>query len=196
MSLLQSIAAIEYRSIPGFDGYEAGSDGSIWSSWVASVLGSRIDPSRRRRLKPGVSRTGYHIVNLHRNGESFTRFVHCLVLESFVGPRPVDDDGGKHEACHNNGDKSDCRLENLRWDTRSANHMDKRKHGTDFNGTRHPMAKLTWSQVDEIRRKHTEGFTQRLLAKEYGVCFQLIHLIVTRQIWTFRSEEFCDGAGV
>lgn len=33
-------------------------------------------------------------------------------------------------ACHNNGDCTDNRLLNLRWDTVSANHLDKVIHGT------------------------------------------------------------------
>lgn len=53
--------------------------------------------------------------------------VHRLVLETFVGPRP---EGA--EACHNNGDKLDNRLTNLRWDTPGANARDKLAHGTNY----------------------------------------------------------------
>lgn len=51
--------------------------------------------------------------------------VHRLVLIAFVG---APEQG--MEACHNNGVRTDNKLENLRWDTRSANQMDRRKHGT------------------------------------------------------------------
>lgn len=54
------------------------------------------------------------------------RKVHLLVLEAFIGPRPP----GMH-GCHNNGDKLDNRLTNLRWDTPGANNRDKREHGTN-----------------------------------------------------------------
>jgi hypothetical protein len=54
----------------------------------------------------------------------FTRKVHRLVLETFVGPCP---DG--MECCHNNGDPADNRLENLRWDTLSSNAYDRVEHG-------------------------------------------------------------------
>lgn len=55
--------------------------------------------------------------------------VHILVLEAFRGPRPSP----SHQACHNNGDRNDNRLTNLRWDTASENLRDKVRHGTDHN---------------------------------------------------------------
>lgn len=47
--------------------------------------------------------------------------IHKLVLEAFVGERPSG-----MQACHGNGDKTDNRLVNLRWDTVKANHRDKK----------------------------------------------------------------------
>ncbi len=63
---------------------------------------------------------------------STTMFAHRAVLLAFVGPCPEG-----MEACHNNGDPLDNRVENLRWDTRSNNTLDKVAHGT------HPMASKT-----------------------------------------------------
>lgn len=54
---------------------------------------------------------------------------HRAVLLAFIGPCL---DG--MECCHNNGDPLDNRLENLRWDTRQANTIDKINHG------KHPYA--------------------------------------------------------
>lgn len=52
--------------------------------------------------------------------------VHRLVLLAHVGmPEPGQ------EACHNNGDRGDARLENLRWDIHGSNMLDKQQHGTD-----------------------------------------------------------------
>jgi hypothetical protein len=49
--------------------------------------------------------------------------IHTLVLETFIGPRPDD-----MEACHWDGVKVNVKLDNLRWDTRSANRHDARRH--------------------------------------------------------------------
>lgn len=52
------------------------------------------------------------------------RYIHRLVLEAFIGPCPEGMEG-----CHNDGDASNNHLENLRWDTHSANMYDRVKHG-------------------------------------------------------------------
>ena len=44
-----------------------------------------------------------------------TRLVHRLVLETFVGAAPAGMEG-----CHNDGNRFNKRLENLRWDTPKA----------------------------------------------------------------------------
>lgn len=51
--------------------------------------------------------------------------IHTLVLEAFVGPRPEGADG-----CHWNDVPDDNRVENLRWDSRSANVLDSVRNGS------------------------------------------------------------------
>ena len=50
-------------------------------------------------------------------------YIHRSVALAFLGETP---DG--MEVCHNNGIKSDNRLENLRFDTRSKNMLDVIRH--------------------------------------------------------------------
>lgn len=72
---------------------------------------------------------GHLLVRLHRDGVITMKLVHHAVLEAFVGPRPEGMEG-----CHfPDRDPANNRLENLRWDTRSSNHLDRRAHGTDPN---------------------------------------------------------------
>lgn len=81
-------------------------------------------------LKPFVDAHGYPCVDLRQRGPTGSktvgrvRKVHALVMEAFVGPRPEDMD-----TCHNNGDKLDSRLANLRYDTKSSNGFDTVRHG-------------------------------------------------------------------
>ena len=60
------------------------------------------------------------------------RYVHHLVLEAFVGPRPIG-----MECCHLDDDPTNNYLSNLRWDTRSANSFDAVRNG------RHPTGSKT-----------------------------------------------------
>lgn len=80
----------------------------------------------------GCEHNGYILIRLTKNCRSRAVFAHRLVLETFVGPCP---DG--METLHRNGIRSDNRLVNLRYGTRSENMFDAREHGT------HPMASRT-----------------------------------------------------
>src|SRR3546814_4878852 len=79
-------------------------------------------------------------------------YVHDLVTEAFIGPKPRG-----LEVCHNNGTRNDNRLVNLRYDTRSANAMDRHLHGTlpNIRGEECLSAKLTEEDVRWIRRTGT-----------------------------------------
>lgn len=128
-----------WKSIPDYEGaYEVSNAGNVRG--VARVDGRGVH--RETALKPpaltGAVGKQYLAVNLFRKpddcptcghspkskGKSFK--IHHLVLETFVGPRP---DG--MVGCHNNGDKLNNHVDNLRWDTPGANNRDKRQHGTD-----------------------------------------------------------------
>lgn len=56
--------------------------------------------------------------------------IHRLVLAAFVGAPPEGLIG-----CHNDGNKLNNHVSNLRWDTYSSNMLDAVKHGTRGNQT-------------------------------------------------------------
>lgn len=146
---------VEYREIPGLPGYHVGSDGSVWTTKIVGRGGvGKVGPMRP--IKQNVSPNGYLFVVFTVNDRSVTRQIHPLVLAAFVGPRPP----GKC-ACHADGTRTNNRIDNLRWDTRSANERDKERHGTSNRGQRNGQSKLTAEQVEEIRsrRKAGESFT-------------------------------------
>ena len=65
------------------------------------------------------------VVTLNRPGVQDTKLVSILVLEAFKGCKTHP----SFEACHNNGNSLDNRVENLRWDTPKNNVEDKIQHG-------------------------------------------------------------------
>ena len=115
--------------------------------------------------------------NKTRRGQ--TASVHILVLEAFVGPKPKGMEG-----CHYDGDFSNNKLENLRWDTHLANEADKKRHGTGNVGIRNPAAKLSEDDVREIRRLYATGkFSMSKLARMYNISVGNVHPIIRRVIW-------------
>jgi hypothetical protein len=111
---------VVYAPIPGFLGYEVGTDGNVWS-WRGP--GGKV--TERHLLIPKTTKKGYKIVTLRSKLNGNRRFfVHRLVLLAFIGPCP-----GGMECCHWNGDPADNRLSNLRWDTHKANCADTVRNG-------------------------------------------------------------------
>jgi len=124
-----------WKPVVGYEGlYEVSDQGRVRSldRWYDRPA-SRRKPKPWRRCYPGqmISLTpngaGYPRVNLHRNRKREEKLVHWLVLEAFVGPCPDGEEG-----LHGNDIKTDNRLSNLRWGTRSDNVKDAIKNGRAF----------------------------------------------------------------
>lgn len=108
----------EWRAITGWEGlYEVSNLGRVRS--LDRTVKGRSGPTqyRGRILSPGTS-TGYATVHLAETGvgRRVQRYVHDLVLEAFVGPKPPT-----LEVCHGPDGPLTNTLVNLRYDTRSAN---------------------------------------------------------------------------
>lgn len=178
MSVDQS--TVKYHAIPGYPAYRVGDDGSIWSRQPRCGRGPLA--KEWRRLKPSTAgHMKHHIVNLRPPVRK--RYVHHLVLEAFVGPRPVG-----MECCHGNGIPTDNRLANLRWDTRKANRDDAVRHGTALRmgprGNTHHWSLLTTQKVLKIREEYAQGgIPARQIAERYGVQQGAIYAIVKRKTW-------------
>lgn len=173
-----SWAFVVFRDIPGFPGYLAGSNGTVWTSYHGQTW--RKDPSRWKRRKQNLNTHGYFFVDLWNDGRSRIFTVHRIVLIAFRGPCP---DG--LEGCHNNGDRKDNRLENLRRDKHSNNQLDQRRHGTAgrCRGERQHAAKLTRDDIPEIRRLDRAGVPQHSIGKMFGIHQVTVSKIVLRKSW-------------
>ena len=95
------------------------------SRYEVSTLGRIKSLPKGNILKWRTAGRGYPTVSLSQDGVAKSRYVHHLVAEAFIGARPTDAD-----ICHNNGDITDARLANLRYDTHHANMRDSLAHGT------------------------------------------------------------------
>jgi hypothetical protein len=106
-----------WKKISGFD-YEVSNLGNVRSieRRVKTKGGALRDAPPTIRVQIPLA-NGYRQVTLHKNGKRYRFLVHRLVLTAFVSQPPSND----HQANHKNGMKSDNRLENLEWVTRSEN---------------------------------------------------------------------------
>ena len=144
-----------WRDVVGWEGYYRISDRGRAKSlarWVRrGNNGMFLMPGRI--LKPGLS-NGYETVflcspNRRKNGKS----IHEMVLESFVGPKPIKHGTSRFECRHLNGIPTDNNLSNLKWGTCKQNHQDAVRHGTCPKGVCHWNSKLSEDDVRSIRSK-------------------------------------------
>jgi len=166
----------EWRPVAGYEGwYEVSNHGR-----VRGGLKSYQVTYQGRILRHTVSDYGYCTINLSRGGNKRLHFVHRLVAAAFIGPRPEG-----LEVNHRNGIKTDNRPANLEYLTPSANciHAIETGLAPAREGEGNGQARLTESQVEEIRQLYASGVTQKALAQAFGVGKANVSMICGRKSW-------------
>jgi hypothetical protein len=177
---------VRYRPVVGFPGYCVGDDGSVWSFLIRNN-GDRA-PSWMR-LKPAIER-GYYRAGLRRGGKLCNRFVHCLVLEAFVGPKPAGLQG-----CHApDPDSSNNALSNLRWGTPTENAADALELGRYRRGESHPSSRLTEAAVIDIHAMNAAGASLKEMADKHHVTKRNIASILKGKTWAHVRVDLFAGA--
>lgn len=103
--------------------YEVSDRGRIWSKPRPSSAGGI--------KKLSTLSSGHLSVSFCVSGRQWSRLVHRLVAEAFLGPSPEG-----REVCHADGDPTNNDARNLRYDTRSANVLDQVIHGVHNNASK------------------------------------------------------------
>jgi len=159
--------------VVGYEGYYEVSDLGRARSLDRAVVDKKGVIQRRRGcpLRPSVNpKSGHCALHLRKYGSTTTVSLHRLVLTMFSGPAPEG-----MECCHENGNPSDNRLVNLRWDTRLENLRDRIRHGqlhhnslkpTCVNGHRLHEPNLKRSEVARGHRKCLA------CTRAHGVCWR------------------------
>jgi predicted XRE-type DNA-binding protein len=163
--------------IVGYEGvYEISSTGNVR---IRYVLGGQGRLGSWRLLKPVTDSDGYLFVNLCLNGKHTMHRIHHLVADAFLPEKCTTD----RVVRHLNDVPSDNRACNLARGTYQDNAIDDVRNG-GRTGSANGNAKLTEDIVREIRRLYATGeFSQRELARRFGVSQSVISRIVGRQIW-------------
>lgn len=163
-----------WKDIPGYEGkYQVSNQGDVRSL-------NYLHTGQTKILSPDQIRTGYMRVTLYDDAKK-KRLVHRLVMLAFVGYQDL-------VVNHQNGNKSDNRLENLEYSTLSENTRHSRyvlgNIPTPPRGERNGHARLTTEQVRTIREMHNGGqYSYVSLAKIFCVHKQTIAGIIQNKRW-------------
>jgi len=155
------------KQIPNYPGYFVTEDGRVWSERTNKGHGPGKFLVFRKRL------SGRLAVSLSlKKGKVVDRYVHHLVLETYVGQCPEG-----MECRHLDGNPQNNRLENLCWGTHKDNELDKIIHNTHGK-------KLKEGEVRIIIYEYfTKLFTQKELGEMHGISRTHISYIVNRKTW-------------
>lgn len=131
--------------------------------YQVSNLGNVRGPRGLR--KPIKGPRGYLRITFHRFGRHFKRTIHSLVCEAFIGPRPEG-----LQILHDDDDKTNNKLSNLSYGTHQENTAKAKQQRRRFS-------------EDTIRFIRTANYSQRKLAKAFGVSRRCIQNIKERKIY-------------
>ncbi len=172
-----------WQPIAGYEGlYEVSDQGQVRSlpRVVDKSSGNRYSVAGRI-LKQSVKLPyGHKRVFLSKHGKLTTFYVHCLVADAFLGPRPAD-----LYVCHGRNGVEDNSAANLCYQSPKQNQLDRFRDGTNTNGEKCSWAKLTYVQVEKIRQMVSEGVPQNKLARLHNVSRATICNIVKRKVWRY-----------
>ncbi len=123
----------------------------------------------------------YMNIQFSSNGKKIQKYIHRLVLQAFK-PQPND----KLLSRHMDDDKSNNRLDNLKWGTHKDNGEDEVRAGKTSSGTRNINNKLTETQVQKIRLEYKKNIVGcSILGKKYNVYPSTIRSIIKRKTWKY-----------
>lgn len=135
-------------------------------------------------LKYKYKENGYAVLVLCKYGKRRNKYIHRLILEAFYGKSDLD-------CNHKNGIKTDNRLENLEYCTRSENikHAYRIGLSKSYNrkGINHPGCKVTESEVKMFRYIYLnliiDKNTWNKIAEAFGLKFSGIYSIIHNATW-------------
>lgn len=170
MSLENSIL-IQYNNLTFQLEYRIDREGNIYTPW-----------RQWHQMYQHTNRNGYKELYLYlANGQRKCFKVHRLMMNSFV---PLENSEAM-QVNHINGIKSDNKLENLEWVTRSENLIHAFQTGLEPKpqGEKNPNHKLTEQEVVQICMAIKDGRKLQDIADQFKVTKGTISHIKNKRTW-------------
>lgn len=176
--------------IPGFDGYEASSEGRIRSltrtitylregkEVVTPKTGTILTTSNK------VNNSGYQFAAIAPKRGTVS--VHHLIAITFIGPKPSTSHCVNHKDCNKQNNKAS----NLEWVTYSENlkhavgmgrfDVFKKEQSIRSRGENNHNSKLTAEKVLAIRADES---THEVIAAKYGITKTHVWFVKNKKVW-------------
>jgi hypothetical protein len=136
-----------WKIVEGFEAYEVSNLGKVRRrlpgiTWKTPHI-----------LKPSLYSKKYYGVTLCVSGKKFSRLVHILVASAFI-PNPL----GLPQVNHQDGNKKNCKADNLEWRSNVGNHRHAVKLGLFGQGVDRHQGKWRAQYNPEPNKRKLIGY--------------------------------------
>lgn len=129
-------------------------------------------------LKPILLRIGYYKVSPVINGKNRQTYIHNMIAEVFIGPKP---DG--YSVNHKDGIKTNNAASNLEYVTHLGNMQHAAATGLSAAGEQHGLHKLTDNKVRAMRAARRAGESLTSVASRFGVAKSTASQVINARRW-------------
>ena len=153
-----------------------------WPILEASNLGRVRRRETKRVFTVHQTSKGYNVIGFSYQGKKFTKLVHRLVTEAWLGMCPSG-----YTVNHKDGNKSNNQIDNLEYLTLGDNDKHAYRIGLkSAQGEQNGRAKLTEEDVRQIRQTYYNGAHYKEIADKFQIhprhCLAIIRKVFWRHV--------------